>query len=45
MKHIDFQKIIEGEGLARKMRIDNYAILLYLTDQNDSEIKTYFANH
>ena len=45
MKQIDFEKIIEGEELAGKMRIDNYAILLHLTDQNDSEIKTHFVNH
>lgn len=42
---IDYQKIIERESLANKMRPDNYAILLYLIDNNDGELKSCFQNH
>ena len=27
------------------MRVDNYGILLYLIDNNDQEMRTYFQNH
>ena len=32
---VDYQKIIAEENLAMKLTIDNYAILLYLTDNED----------
>lgn len=42
---IDYQKIIDKEGLSDKMRMDNYAILLYLIDNNDQEVRLSFQNH
>jgi hypothetical protein len=41
-KPINFNKIIEEEKLTKRLRIDNYAILLSLIDNGDSEIKNYF---
>ena len=42
---VDFQRIIEEERLATRLRIDNYAMLLYLTDINDEVVREIFANH
>jgi hypothetical protein len=35
---VDYQKIIAEEKLAMNLMIDNYAILLYLTDNDDTEV-------
>ena len=42
MKAINYNKIIEEEKLTKRLRIDNYAILLSLIDKDDSETKDYF---
>ena len=42
---IDYQKIIDIKGLSDKMRMDNYAILLYLIDNNDQEMRSSFQSH
>jgi hypothetical protein len=44
-KSLNYYKIIEQEKLTKRMRIDNYAILLSLIDKGDSEIKNYFEEH
>lgn len=41
-KQINYNKIIEEEKLTKRLRIDNYAILLSLIDIGDSETKNYF---
>jgi hypothetical protein len=42
---INFHKIIEEEKLTKRLRIDNYAILLSLLDSGDSEMNTFFREH
>lgn len=42
VKKINFNKIIEEEKLTKRLRIDNYAILLHLIDIEDAETKEYF---
>jgi hypothetical protein len=37
--------IIDDEQLNENLRIDNYAILLFLINILDSEIKGYFLRH
>lgn len=42
---VDYHKIIEDEKLALRLGIDNYAMLLYLIDGDDQEVREYFWNH
>ena len=39
------QRIIEEEKLIVKLRLDNYAIMLYLCDINDQEVRAIFERH
>jgi len=41
----DYQRIMEEEKIGTRLRLDNFAILLYLTDNNDNEVKDCFINH
>lgn len=41
----EYQQVIEQEFIFQKLRLDNFAILLYLVDINDPEVKQCFQQH
>ena len=41
-KKVDYQRIIEEERLSKNLRVENFAILMYLIDLEDSEVKQAF---